>query len=554
MRRYSLLSFVLISVLALPLPTIHAQKQNGGATATTRAIAPAARRAAEKITAAQLKDYLYYVASDEMEGRDTPSPGLDATAKFISTKLAGWGVKPGGDNGTYFQNITLRRDKVDSAQTHAEIGGRTFNYGNDFLVSPRAGTASGPLVYVGHGWVIKAKNINPYEGVDVRDKILIISGGLPKGITPGDLSGKKGVDWEEPAGYAQAHGAKGIVVIPRARDFDRWQARRNILERGSLQVEKFQQQQGEEAQVPAISPSAAMIGVLFEGEQHSGQEMLKRANDGEPGEAFALSPNKQISFTVNVTSEKANTQNVIGILEGKDSALKKEYVAIGAHYDHVGKGLPVNGDAIYNGADDDGSGTVAVLAIAEALARGSRPKRSVLFIWHCAEEKGLWGSRYFTEYPTVPLNQIITQLNIDMIGRSKQAGDTKPANRELSGPNEIYVIGSKMMSTELGELSERTNKAYLNLDFNYRYDDPSDPNRFFFRSDHFNYAQKGIPIIFYFDGVHEDYHKPSDTPDKIDYAKMEKVTRTIFMTTWELANLASRPRVDKQLPSELTER
>ena len=146
----------------------------------------------------------------------------------------------------------------------------------------------------------------------------------------------------------------------------------------------------------------------------------------------------------------------------------------------------------------------------------------------------------------------MTQLNIDMIGRSKKAGDTNPKNRELTGPNEVYVIGSKMMSTELGELSETVNKSYLNLTFNYRYDDPKDPNRFFFRSDHYNYAVKGIPIIFFFDGVHEDYHQPGDSADKIDYQKMEKVARTIYMTLWDIADRPMRPKVDKQLPAELT--
>jgi Zn-dependent M28 family amino/carboxypeptidase len=232
--------------------------------------------------------------------------------------------------------------------------------------------------------------------------------------------------------------------------------------------------------------------------------------------------------------------------------LKNEYVAIGAHYDHVGIGRAVAGDSIYNGADDDGSGTVAVLAIAEAFARGPRPKRSILFVWHAGEEHGLWGSRYITEYPVVPLDRIIAQLNIDMIGRSKNEGDTNPARRELSGPHEIYMIGSKLMSTELGALSETVNKSYLNLTFNYKYDDPGDPNRFFFRSDHYNYAQKGIPIIFYFDGLHEDYHRPSDSFEKIDYQKLERVTRTIYATAWELANRAKRPAVNKPLPAALT--
>jgi len=156
--------------------------------------------------------------------------------------------------------------------------------------------------------------------------------------------------------------------------------------------------------------------------------------------------------------------------------------------------------------------------------------------------------------PAIPLAQIVTQLNIDMIGRSKKDGDTDPRNKELSGPNQIYVIGSKMMSTELGGLSEAVNKSFLNLQYDYRYDDPNDPNRFFFRSDHFNYARKGIPIIFFFDGVHEDYHRPGDEPQKIDYQKMEKVTRTIYLTLWEVANRSARVKVDKQLPAQLQQR
>jgi Zn-dependent M28 family amino/carboxypeptidase len=259
-----------------------------------------------------------------------------------------------------------------------------------------------------------------------------------------------------------------------------------------------------------------------------------------------------VSFTIAAKTEKPPTQNVVAVWEGSDPILKNEYVATGAHYDHIGICAPGTADAICNGADDDGSGTTALLGMAEAISHAKeRPKRSILFVWHCGEEKGLWGSKYFTDYPTIPLDRIVTQINIDMIGRSKQDGDTEPRNRELSGPNQIYVIGSKMMSTELGELSERVNKSYLNLIYDYRYDDPNDPNRFFFRSDHYNYARKGIPIIFFFDGVHQDYHRPGDEPQKIDYQKMEKVTRTIYLTLWEVANRPTRPKVDKQLPAGL---
>jgi Zn-dependent M28 family amino/carboxypeptidase len=233
--------------------------------------------------------------------------------------------------------------------------------------------------------------------------------------------------------------------------------------------------------------------------------------------------------------------------------LKSEYVALGAHYDHVGSGCPpVGNDTICNGADDDGSGTTALLGMAEALSKSpTRPKRSVLFVWHCGEEKGLWGSRYFTEFPTVPLDKIVAQVNIDMIGRSKKEGDTNSRNAELTGPDAIYLIGSTMMSTELGELVNEVNKSYLNLAFDTKYDAPGEPNRFFFRSDHYNYARKGIPIIFFFDGTHEDYHRPGDTADKIDYQKMEKVTRTIYMTVWEIANRPARLKVDKPLPTQL---
>jgi Zn-dependent M28 family amino/carboxypeptidase len=296
-----------------------------------------------------------------------------------------------------------------------------------------------------------------------------------------------------------------------------------------------------------------MLDTIFRGEQVNGAEMFRRRIVDEPGASFDLAPAKVMSFTVTAIKEAVGTQNVVGIWEGGDPVLKNEYVAVGAHYDHVGVGTAVVGDNIYNGADDDGSGTVAVLAMAEAFAHSPRPKRSIIFVWHCGEEKGLWGSRYFTEYPTVPLNQIVTQLNIDMIGRSKREGDTNRRNAELSGPNEIYVIGSRMMSTELGALSDRVNQSYLNITYNFKYDDPADPNRFFFRSDHFNYARKGVPIIFYFDGEHEDYHRPGDEVSKIDFQKMEKVTRTIFLTGWEIANLPTRPKVDKQLPAGLSE-
>jgi hypothetical protein len=565
MRRFFIV-FVLLTTLVAQVPAGYAQTSSSSRRATSApAASSSSRKAAEGITAAQLSDYLSFVAADEMEGRDTPSRGLDLTAKFIATLLARWGVKPAGDNGTYFQKIVMQRARIEANGTRAEINGQAYNYGQDFLAIPQAGTASGPLIYVGHGWLVKQKNIDAYSGLNVKDKLVVVSGGLPKGVTFSDLDrGKQGLDWMQPEEYAQKMGALGIVELPDSQTIANWERiHRNQQTGGSIVVAKFQPPATKT--LPAIMLSQKMADVLFDGEKHSAVEIVQSKSASEPIAAFDLNPNKKVSMTIAGQPATLSTQNVVGVIEGSDSVLKNEYVAVGAHYDHVGAGPPGgNGrfavppggdrsDTIYNGADDDGSGTVSLLAMAEALSRAARrPKRSILFVWHCGEEKGLWGSEYFVQYPTVPLDKIVAQFNIDMIGRSKAAGDTTPANRALTGPNEIYVIGSKMMSTELGELSERVNQSYLNLSFNYKYDEPTDPNRFFFRSDHYNYAQKGIPIIFYFDGVHEDYHRPDDEVAKIDYEKMQKVARTIFVTLWETADLKTRPLVDKKLPTELT--
>jgi len=560
MQRFKLLNLALVCALLFNFPAAASAQQTrtaGAAPATSAALPSAALEAANTITAARLSEYLHVIASDAMAGRDTPSKGLDDAAKFLADHLARLKIKPAGDDGTYFQKIELVSSKVDPSKSNVRVGDRAYKFGEDFLAGTANGSASGALVYAGHGYVVKSKNINAFNGLDVRDKIVVAATGvLPQGVARGDLKGNAGEsDWEDAESYARKNGAKGLIRIPR--NFERvWRFGRLMADRDNYQVARFMAAgsggAGGAGELPAILPSAALLDALFAGEKRTGADILKGVATGDAGEPFSLGANKRAELTVSAASKKVLTQNVVGVLEGSDPTLKNEYVAIGAHYDHVGVGQPVGGDAIYNGADDDGSGTVGVLAIAEALAHGARPKRSVLFVWHCAEEKGLWGSEYFTKFPTVPLKQIVAQLNIDMIGRSKKDGDTNDANRELSRANEIYVIGSKMMSTELGDLSERVNRAYLNLNFNYKYDDPSDPNRFFFRSDHYNYARRGIPIIFYFDGVHEDYHRPSDSPDKIDYQKMEKVTRTVFLTAHELANAPTRPRVDKQLPQQLT--
>lgn len=514
--------------------------------------------AAERITAEQLKDYLDFLASDELEGRDTPSRGLDIAAKFIALHLSRWKLKPMGDQGSYFQHIPLRRDRIDAAQTTLKLNDRSFRFGDDLLALPTgfAGTTSGPLVYVGDGWLIKSKGINPYQGIDVKGKILLTTNaGMPPGVSEADLSGVPGEAWDYPATYARRHGAAGIILIPSRNTIANWERQRQSnLEQSHLAALSLEEPGGPELalsfpRVPIVIASEALASALLSGEGRDSAEFFGRNVEGKLPSPFTLDPNKKLSITIGLKSEAAKTQNVVAMVEGSDPALKHEYITIGAHYDGA-VGPPMQPDAIYNAADDNASGTVGLMAMAEALMRTARPKRSILFIWDAGEERGLLGSYHFTVKPPVPLNKIVAHFNIDMIGRTR-SGNATSTNEELAGPDEVFVVGPRSLSTDLSKLVDDVNRSYLNLQLNYRFDNVS--NQFFFpRSDHTPYLQQGIPILSWFTGLHEDYHKPSDSSDKIDYQKMEKITRTLLVTAWSLADIEKRPHINQPLPPGLT--
>src|SRR5215204_378328 len=554
MRRF-LTALVLASSLVITLPATQSQRADKSKKAAASVVT---QRGVDTIAANQIRDYLTFIASDEMEGRDTPSRGLNTAAKFLAMNLSRWGFKPAGDDGSFLQHIDLQRNRADGGQTKVDYSGRTLAVGTDYIPVGGSGDVSGQLVFAGSGWFVKSKDIDAYKGIDPKGRIAVIFGtpaAYPRGVSRADL-GKTGEDFMNPSDYARSEGVAGLIYVPDFQYLANWQRnRQRLVERGSTNVAKFQTQTA--TPLPSIVISPEMANAIFAGERQSASGIFS-ASYSSTGTAvpasFLMTDQKKITMSVVSNIETVPTQNVVAVWEGSDPVLKAEYVALGAHYDHVGSGCPPAGtDTICNGADDDGSGTTALLGMAEALSKApARPKRSVLFVWHCGEEKGLWGSKYFTEYPTVPLNQIVAQINIDMIGRSKKEGDTNPRNADLTGPDAVYLIGSTMMSTELGELVNNVNKSFLNITFDTRYDDPKDPNRFFFRSDHYNYARKGIPIIFFFDGVHEDYHRAGDSPDKIDYQKMEKITRTIYMTLWEIAVRPVRLKVDKPLPIQIS--
>ncbi|CUU38510.1 MAG: M28 family peptidase [Fimbriimonadales bacterium] len=498
---------------------------------------PTWMNSAETITPTDLRAHLEFIASDALEGRDTPSRGLELAGMYIVSHLQRWGLKPAGENGTYYQTMTYQTATVQTAESRIEIGGRAFRYGEGFVARAVPLNTTARLVYVGNGWSNPSKGIDPYEGLDLQDAIMVVHAGYPKPVQELGLEKAREAGWVSPEENALKHGAVAILRID-PNDMERidrlarfWSQRRAIVEL-----------EANAPPVPLIVPSRELLNLIFAGEAHSAEEIIQRAEMGDPVPPFALGQRKQLSVKLEVQTTSATARSVIAYVEGSDPVLKHEFVSIGAHLDHVGVGrADSRGDTIYNGADDNGSGSVALLELAEALATGPRPKRSVLFLWYAGEEKGLLGSRLFTERPTVPLENIVVNINIDMIGRSRQPNDTNPRNKDLSAPDEVYVIGPRVASPDLGKVLERVNSQYLNLKLNPMYDDKNHPEQLYYRSDHVNFVRKGIPAIFFFTGLHEDYHRPSDHPDKIDYEKMARITRTILGLLWELADSSEKP-------------
>jgi hypothetical protein len=501
---------------------------------------------ADTISDAQLRQDLTFIASDALEGRLTPSRGLDVAAAFLAARLQRLGLRPAGDGGTFLQPIALTRRTLDLEKTTLAVGARTLEYGDDFLPGDVTGTAEGQVVYVGNGSVIRSRGVDPYKGLDVTGKIVVSHVGLPTGFSRGDLTGQRGEDWELTEDAAGRRGAVAVLYLPDFDALERWPATREARKKRSpLAVDAFRESH---PVLPSATLTARAVALLFAGEKLPPQEAFQRAVRREPAEAFALSPAKKVRLSVAAVDEHFSASNVVAVLEGSDPTLTHEYVALGAHYDHLGTAPKPNdeGDAIYNGADDDGSGTVGLLAIAEAFATARvRPKRSLLFVWHVGEEQGLWGSRYFTEHPTVPLDRVVAQLNIDMIGRGRAPGTPAPGGPlPLTDTDTVYVVGSRRLSTQLGALLDRANDDYHGLRFDYSLDKPGDPADIYRRSDHYEYAKHGIPVAFFFTGVHADYHRVDDEVDRIDFTKLRRVVQTIYATARLVADTKARPALD----------
>ena len=518
----------------------------------------------DAISTGGLERRLRFIASDALEGRESLSPGFRAAAQYLASELTGLGLTPRGDDGSFLQRVTMRRTSVDPATTTVDVAGQTFTFGDDLLASG-GGSATGRVVYVGHGYRITSKDIDPFAGVDVKDRILLVLPGPPPGVSVSDLRTlRKGTDWWGPEESARALGARGVIRVAGSDDLSGWEhTREQQTSRGALVVDRLTP---DEEQVPVVTAGPRLLAALLRGERESGARLHERAVAKDAGESYPLSATKRVALAVGARVSREDTFNVVASVEGTDPVLRSEFIALGAHLDHIGL-RPASGgasarerrdesvasaardaDVINNGADDDGSGVVALVEIAAAAMRGPRPKRSLLFVWHTGEEGGGWGARYLTAFPPVPIERLVAQLNLDMIGRSRRAGDDTAANNGLTGPDEVYLVGASRLSRALADTVASVNRAYLNLTLNPKYDDPGDPERIYERSDHYEYAQKGVPVAFFFSGLHEDYHRPSDEVDRIDFVKLQKITRTVLAVAWALGNAPNRPALDTQVP------
>src|SRR5215212_6214937 len=349
MRRF-LTSLVLSSLLISTFPATYAQRAADKAKKAAASVT--AQRGVETISANQIRDYLTFIASDEMEGRDTPSRGLDTTAKFLALNLAHWGFKPAGDDNSFFQHIDLRRARADSGQTKVEYSGRTLVAGTDYIPVGGSGTVSGQLVFGGTGWFVKSKQIDAYKDIDPAGRIAVIFGtpnAPPRGVSRADF-GKQGTDFMNSPDYARSNGVVGLIYVPDFQYLANWQRNRaRIMERGSTVVAKFATPRAASA-VPSIVISPELANSIFAGERQTASGIFNASYAATLPSPFLMNEQKKVSMSIANNAEIIPTQNVVAVWEGSDPVLKTEYVALGAHYDHVGSGCPPAGnDTICNG-------------------------------------------------------------------------------------------------------------------------------------------------------------------------------------------------------------
>ncbi len=463
--------------------------------------------AVSSITAEDFVRRVGIIAHDSMRGRNTPSPELDQTAEYLAGEFRKMGLLPGAGGGSFIQRYPLRRERVDIVASGVSIQGRKLRLGTDVILL--SGGQTGPRGISGPVAVVSGTpgNAQAFEDLDVRGAVVLLVASGSDGWSRRELRA------------LQRHGPAAVVILTRRSD-RAWRRAQRGLDRVFLRKAWGPRPGG----LPVVEVRQDAIEGPLEA---SGFDLAAaRSRGGEPLEAQRISG---FDITINLeyqTVEELTAPNVVAILEGSDPMLRNEYVTFSGHMDHVGVGNPVNGDSIYNGADDDASGTIAVVEAAEAFATlHPRPRRSLMFILVSGEERGLWGSEYFADNPPVPIESIVANLNTDMVGRNWK--DT------------IVAIGKE--HSNLGETLARVNARHPELGMT-AIDDIWPNQRFYFRSDHYNFARKGVPILFFFNGTHEDYHRPGDHVEKIDGEKAARIVKLVFFLGLDIANADQRPQ------------
>ena len=520
--------------------------------------------AVESIRQEDMRADLFFLAADAMNGRRATTRDVAITTEFIKARFQRLGLTPGGPDGTYFQNFNLVSAALGEGDNSLVIDGvdtggpRRRALGEDYytLNFSASGSGSGELVYAGFGIVEPRLSYDDYRGESVEGKIVLVLDREPGVDDPespfdGVVTAEQSRDWRK-ALAAQARGAAGILFVRdvhnRPETTDYAVAAENYWRAGArprVTLETWM----DKLEIPAARVSVQLAERMVAGSgQTLGQLAAAAESDSGHGVLAIAGPTVQINASVERTVIRA--RNVLAMVEGSDPDLAHEVVIICAHFDHDG----ANEQGIFNGADDDGSGTVALLEIAEAYAlaaaQGQGPRRTVLFAAWDAEERGLLGAWYYTEAPRFPLGSTVAVLNMDMIGRNEEVPEDgggrfrglEPQTAE-SNANAINIMGYTHSSELRAEIEEANGAVGLELKFRY------DNNRsnLLRRSDHWPFLQVGVPATFFHTGLHPDYHRFTDTPDLINYPKMEKIARLVYLTSWSLANDDGRPALERDL-------
>ena len=518
----------------------------------------------DSITAEELSADLHYLAGDEMRGRLVGTPDIERAAEFIASRFESLGLEPGGEDGSFYEPFDLAWFSLAGESQLTVTGegftGRSRGIGQEFYPLNFSATASaeGELTFAGFGIVEPAFSYDDYSGGDVSGKVVMVlerEPGLndPESEFDGVVTANASTGWRKVLA-AQERGAAGVLFVrdiqnrPAISDFaqaasDYWPSSPRRVERFTLGLWM------DRIRIPVVQISAGLAERLIAGTGRTLRE-LATASENDTGLGPIDLPGPVVSMRTSVERYTTPARNVVGLIEGADPVLRNEVVIITAHHDHNG----VEGETVFNGADDDGSGIVGLLEIAEAYAEatrdGQRPRRTVIFAAWDAEERGLLGAWYHTERPRFTLRNIAAVLNMDMIGRNEEVpedGGSRFRGLEVqtaeSNANAINILG-QTYSADMKAAVEEANEMY-GLELKFRYD--NNRSNLLRRSDHWPFLQNGVPALWFHTGLHPDYHTPDDTPERIEYEKMERIARLVHRTSWSIAQAERRPTYSLEL-------